>query len=59
MRFKLGALDVEAGGLRHKRLGVWIPDGLHIWLGRYGVHLYWARSPHMPRISFETFEEQP
>lgn len=53
MRFKLGALDVEAGGLWHKRRGVWIPDGLHVWLGNRGVHMFWARSRYMRRVTFE------
>lgn len=58
MRFRLGPLDVEAGGVAHKRLGLWIPDGLHIWLGRRGVHMFWARSRYMPRVTFETAEEE-
>ena len=53
MRLKLGPLDLEAGGLWHRRLGLWIPDGLHIWLGRYGVHMFWSRSRYMRRITFE------
>lgn len=53
MRLKLGRLDVEAGGLWHRRFGLWLPDGLHIWLGRRGVHLFWSRSPYMPRITFD------
>lgn len=56
MNLKIGRLEVEAGGLYHKRLGIWIPDGLHIWYGWRGVHLYWARSPHMPRISFDRID---
>ena len=53
MRFKLGPLDIEAGGVRHKRVGVWWPDGLHIWLGSRGVHLFWSPSRYISRISFD------
>jgi hypothetical protein len=57
VRFKIGDLEVEAGGVRHRRLGVWWPDGLHIWLGSCGVHIYWSRSPYMPRITFDRLEQ--
>jgi hypothetical protein len=53
MRFKIGRLDVECGGMRVKRFGLWIPDGLHVWWGNRGVHLFWASSPYMPRVTFE------
>jgi hypothetical protein len=56
-RVKLGPLDIEVGGLWHRRLGLWLPDGLHIWLGRYGVHIFWAGSPYMRRITFEREEQ--
>lgn len=50
---KLGFLYVEAGSLYHLIRGRWIPDGLHVWLGRYGVHLFWQRSPYARRITFD------
>jgi hypothetical protein len=52
VNLRLGPLHVEAGGLLHRRFGRWIPDGLHIWLGSYGVHVYWARSRWGRRIEF-------
>lgn len=58
MTLKLGPLYIEAGSLRHKRFGVWLPDGLHIWLGRRGVHLFWSASPHAARIEFDRQSER-
>lgn len=52
---KLGPLFIEAGKMRVKRLGVWLPDGLHVWVGTRGVHVFWSGSPfrNQRRISFE------
>jgi hypothetical protein len=41
-----------------RRFGVWIPDGLHTWFGRRGVHLFWHHSPHAARVSFDR-EDRP
>lgn len=56
MRLQIGKLDIEAGGLRHRRLGMWLPDALHMWWGDRGVHMFWARSRHMPRVTFDRVE---
>lgn len=53
---KLCRLRIEAASMRVKRFGLWLPDGLHIWLGSHGVHLFWAYSPHKPRIEFDREE---
>jgi hypothetical protein len=53
VRLKLGPLDVEGGTMRRKRLGLWLPDGLHIWLGSRGVHIFWAHSRYSRRIEFD------
>lgn len=53
----LGPLYVAAGGLWHKRFGRWLPDGLDIWVGGRGMHLYWARGEGR-RISFERIERR-
>lgn len=53
MRLKLGPLEIEAGGMYTRRLGLWLPDGLHIWLGRRGVHLFWHHSPYQRRVVFD------
>lgn len=51
--------DVEAGGYRVKRGPVWIPDGLHIWVGRRGVHLFWSReSSRLGHVIFDRIEAE-
>ncbi len=46
-------LHIEAGG-SHRKVGrFWVPDGLHVWLGSRGVHLFWARSPYVRRVTFD------
>lgn len=52
------SLHIEAANLWHKRCGVWLPDGLHVWLNTYGVHLFWARSPHQRRVTFDRAGEE-
>jgi hypothetical protein len=37
------SLHIEAGGLWHKVGPVRLPDGLHVWVGNRGVHLFWKR----------------
>lgn len=49
----LGRLDISAGGLHVKRGPFWLPDGLHIWIGNRGVHLFWSYSKHMRRVVFD------
>lgn len=56
---KFGSLYIEAGSLYHLIRGRWIPDGLHIWLGRYGVHLFWQRSPYARRITLDRQDIDP
>jgi len=58
MRFCFGKLEIEAGGMARRRFRLWIPDGLHIWLGDRGVHLYWAHSPYMPRFNLDSIDAQ-
>lgn len=53
MRVAIGPLDIEAGGMRVRRFGVWLPDGLHVWFGSRGVHLFWSKSEHAGRITVE------
>ncbi len=50
---RLGKLDVSAGTNGVKRFGVWLPDGLHIWFGSRGVHLFWSGSPYQHRVTFD------
>lgn len=51
MRF---SFHIEAGGLWHKIGPFWLPDGLHIWIGSRGVHLFWKRGSHdRRRIVFD------
>lgn len=50
---KFGSLSIEGASMFHLIRGRWVPDGLHIWLGRYGVHLFWRRSPYARRITFD------
>lgn len=45
---KVGKLDVQIGGMGVKRFGLMLPDGLHVWWGSRGVHLYWHRSEFQP-----------
>lgn len=47
----LGPLYVQVGGglSRWHRLVLW--DGLHLWWGGRGVHMFWERSPYMPRLT--------
>lgn len=40
--FEAGPLSIAFGGLRIKYCGVWLPDGLHLWWGKRGVHLFWS-----------------
>ena len=58
MHAKLGPLDLEAGTMKVRRLGLWLPDGLHLWLGTRGVHLFWHSTPHVGRVTFERAEER-
>jgi len=54
--WKLGPLQIEVGGMQVHRFGSLIPDGLHIWAGRRGMHLFWHHSPHQGRVVFERDE---
>lgn len=51
---KLGPLHVEVGSMKIGRWG--IPDGLHVWLGRRGLHAFWHHSPYQRRITFDYAE---
>lgn len=46
------SLSIEAGDLWHKKFGLWLPDGLHIWVNRWGVHLFWS-SASGKRVVFD------
>lgn len=52
-------LSVEVGGSRVKVGRFWIPDGLHIWIGYRGVHLFWHRSPYASRVMWDRYEPAP
>jgi hypothetical protein len=51
MRLVVGKFDVEAGSMRHRVGRVWVPDGLHVWYGNRGLHLFWSGEPHVMRDS--------
>ena len=51
-------LHIEFGGRCVKRGPFWIPDGLHIWIGSRGVHMFWSRSPYQRRITFDRLEDE-
>lgn len=40
-------LSVQIGGQRHRVGRLWLPDGLHIWVGNRGVHLWLFGRPHI------------
>ena len=49
MNLEVGRLSVEAGG-EYIRIGrFWVPDGLHVWWGARGFHLWVLRSPRFVR----------
>ena len=48
--FAARTLHVEAGGIAHRVRGRWVRDGLHVWLGTRGWHVYWRRTPGHPRF---------
>jgi hypothetical protein len=50
---KVGPLSIDFGSLKVRRFGFWIPDGLHIWIGHRGVHLWWHGSPYSGRVEFD------
>jgi hypothetical protein len=56
MRFKLGRFDFEAGTTRVKRGPLSVPDGLHLWWGKRGVHLFWRKSKYAPRVMWDREE---
>ena len=56
---RLGKLCIEAGRMHVKRGPFWLPDGLHVWWGDRGVHLFWHYSPHMGRVTFDRAEPHP
>jgi hypothetical protein len=58
MHAKFGPIDLEAGTMKVRRLGLSIPDGLHLWFGTRGVHLFWHGSSHAGRVTFERAEER-
>jgi hypothetical protein len=47
MRLQLGLLDIQIGGMRRRLWRLWVVDGLHIWWGNRGWHLYWCGRPHI------------
>ena len=50
-------LHIEVGGMRVRRGPFWLPDGLHLWYGDRGVHLYWHRGVGDPRrVIFDRLE---
>jgi len=53
MRVKVACFDIEVGSLNHRVGRIWIPDGLHIWVGSRGVHLYWKHSVYERRVAFD------
>jgi hypothetical protein len=53
MGFTVGQLRVDAGGLLRRVWRFWIPDGLHIWWGNRGVHVFWSSHPHFEADRYE------
>jgi hypothetical protein len=49
-------LHIELGGMSVRRFGLSIPDGLHVWVGSRGVHLYWHKSRYQRRVTFDRLE---
>ena len=47
--FSYRRLDIEIGNFRAKKFGLYIPDGLHIWIGNKGLHCYWSFKPHFEK----------
>lgn len=56
--FSMGPVDVTFGSSRRLRWGRWWPDGLHVWVGRIGVHAYWASSPYMRRVKLDRVRDE-
>jgi hypothetical protein len=57
MKLALGRLDIQAGTGRVRVAGrFWLPDGLHLWWGGRGVHLFWRRSRFERRVMFDHVE---
>lgn len=54
----IGPIQIEAGGIRHGVGRFWVPDGLHIWVGLRGVHIYWSKSKWTRRVSFDRADER-
>jgi hypothetical protein len=54
VRLRVGLLDVAVGGLYHRFGPLLIPDGLHLWWGNSGVHVFWR---HSPRVIWDRDEE--
>ena len=55
MRFNIGRFDCEFGTAWVRVGRVWLPEGLHLWWGDRGVHLYWRRSSYQRRIVFDRY----
>lgn len=53
---RLGPLAIEWGGLQYKVGPFWLRDGLHLWWGDRGVHLYWHKHRTQRRIVFDRLE---
>lgn len=49
--FNVGPLYIQAGGMTTKLGPLRLWDGLHLWWGAHGLHLFWSPSPFQKRIS--------
>lgn len=54
----LGPLNIEFGGVRHRVGPFWIRDGLHIWIGRRGVHLFWRSDPPLRHVEWDLLPDK-
>ena len=42
---RMVSASISAGGMRRRVGRFMVPDGLHVWIGSRGGHVYWGRSP--------------